>query len=133
MGKVMSYERALQVHQEWLEKRERKKAREAERAKREEEKRKKRIAKDAELRKKREAKQAEELAKKEELASKQLQRQMRTIPTNYKKWIANDSNDGELYTLYELQHIEELYPEETGRINWREWCKSINEFKRKYN
>lgn len=26
-----------------------------------------------------------------------------------------------LYSLYELQHIEELYPEEEGRINWKLW------------
>lgn len=38
----------------------------------------------------------------------------------------------DLYTLYELQHIEELYPEEQGRINWDVWNKLIEE-SRKWN
>lgn len=128
----MSYERALQVHKEWLERQARKKAREQARARREEEERKKRIAKDAEIRKRREEKQAELQRKMEEEEAERLARQMRTIPISHKKWMARERDDSELYTLYELQHIEELYPEESGRINWSVWAKVVNEFKRNY-
>ena len=32
--------------------------------------------------------------------------------------IERDTREEDLYTEYELRHIEELYPEETGRIRW---------------
>lgn len=35
-----------------------------------------------------------------------------------------------LYSLYELQHIEELYPEEEGRINWKLWHKLIRKLRK---
>lgn len=42
-----------------------------------------------------------------------------------------DSREEDLYTEYELHHIEELYPEETGRINWSTWERLVNEYRSK--
>lgn len=35
----------------------------------------------------------------------------------------------DLYTLYELQHIEELFPGEMGRINWNLWNYLVNKLR----
>ena len=40
--------------------------------------------------------------------------------------IERDAREDDLYTLEELKNIEELYPEETGRINWSAWDRIIN-------
>ena len=45
--------------------------------------------------------------------------------------IEREPDEEKLYTLQELQHIEELYPEEEGRINWIVWNKLISKFKKK--
>ena len=42
-----------------------------------------------------------------------------------------ESREEDLYTEYELHHIEELYPEETGRINWSSWTRLVNEYRSK--
>lgn len=42
-----------------------------------------------------------------------------------------ESREEDLYTEYELHHIEELYPEETGRINWSSWERLVNEYRSK--
>lgn len=47
------------------------------------------------------------------------------------RWI-QDSPTNNLYTKYELEHIEELYPNEEGRINWKAFNKSVMEFKKKW-
>ena len=41
------------------------------------------------------------------------------------------SAEEDLYTLYELQHIEELFPDEPGRINWKIWNYLVNKLKNK--
>lgn len=38
----------------------------------------------------------------------------------------------DLYTKYELEHIEELYPEEKGRINWLKWNEVVEECRRMF-
>lgn len=38
----------------------------------------------------------------------------------------------DLYTKYELEHIEELYPEEKGRINWLRWNEVVEECRRMF-
>lgn len=121
MGKVMSYERALEVHKEWKERQARKKAREQARAQREEEERKKRIAKDAEIRKRREEKQAELQRKMEEEEAERFAMEARTMSIYHKKWMVRERDDNELYTKDELEHIDELYPEETGRLTEKYW------------
>lgn len=35
--------------------------------------------------------------------------------------VERDTTEEDLYTLYELQNIEKLYPNEYGRINWSVW------------
>ena len=39
-------------------------------------------------------------------------------------------SDDELYTKYELEHIEELFPKEHGRINWELWQRLVPTVKR---
>lgn len=39
-------------------------------------------------------------------------------------------DEDNLYSLYELQHIEELHPEEEGRINWIVWNKLIDKYRK---
>lgn len=47
------------------------------------------------------------------------------------KWMEKKYSDYYgLYTKYELQHIEELFPEEEGRINWEVWMKGVEEGRR---
>lgn len=41
------------------------------------------------------------------------------------------SAEEDLYSLYELQHIEELFPDEPGRINWKIWNYLVNKLKNK--
>ena len=47
--------------------------------------------------------------------------------------IARENREDSLYTKYELQHIEDLYPEETGRINWKLWNILITKLRKKFN
>lgn len=50
----------------------------------------------------------------------------RTLPLHiYGQMIERDTNEEELYTLDELKNIEELYPNEIGRIRWDVWDKLI--------
>ena len=42
------------------------------------------------------------------------------------KWQLWETNESDLYTLDELKNIEELYPNETGRIRWDVWEKLTN-------
>lgn len=37
----------------------------------------------------------------------------------------------DIYTKYELEHIEELYPEEQGRINWIKFYEIVEKIKNK--
>lgn len=39
----------------------------------------------------------------------------------------------DLYTLYELQNIEKLYPNEYGRINWSVWFALVEKTHEKLN
>lgn len=57
----------------------------------------------------------------------QKQTQPETKETHYRQisitiyhsnFFERETREEELYSKYELQHIEELYPEEVGRINW---------------
>ena len=110
MGRTMSYERALEVYRDWKKVQERKKQRKQE----QEKKRLEEIKRQAEIRKKREKKLEEQRKKEEEKREKKEWERARTIDMS--DWILKDS--GDLYTEYELRHIEELYPREKGRINW---------------
>ena len=40
------------------------------------------------------------------------------------------SAEEDLYSLYELQHIEELFPDELGRINWTIWNSLVNKLRK---
>lgn len=53
------------------------------------------------------------------------------VPIYHTNDMERDSREEDLYTEYELHHIEELYPEETGRINWSTWERLVNEYKSK--
>lgn len=44
--------------------------------------------------------------------------------------VEREPNEDNLYSLYELQHIEELFPEEEGRINWIIWNKIIDKYRK---
>ncbi len=44
--------------------------------------------------------------------------------------VERETNEENLYSLYELQHIEELFPEEEGRINWIVWDKLIDKYRK---
>jgi len=44
--------------------------------------------------------------------------------------VERETNEDNLYSLYELQHIEELFPEEEGRINWIVWNKLIDKYRK---
>lgn len=136
MGKLRTIEQQLEAHRKWLEQREKRKAREEEWARKRAEKEKLKEAK----RKEREAKrqqmllqtrQKEEQRREEQEANRQ-QRENRTIPIYHRKWMVRERYDEELYTKYELEHIEELYPEEQGRINFDVFWRLVNEFKEKY-
>ncbi|MBP5421125.1 MAG: hypothetical protein J6Y78_01655 [Paludibacteraceae bacterium] len=113
MGKVMSYERALQVHKEWKEVQARKKARKEEQERRRQEE----IRKAAEIRKKREKKLEEERLKKQQKEEEYQWKKDREIEMD--DWILYDT--GALYSKYEMLHLDELYPNEKGRLSDRFW------------
>lgn len=46
--------------------------------------------------------------------------------------IARENREDSLYTMYELQHIEDLYPEETGRINWKLWNILVTKLRKEF-
>lgn len=46
--------------------------------------------------------------------------------------IARENREDSLYTMYELQHLEDLYPEESGRINWSLWYKLIEKLRKEF-
>lgn len=46
--------------------------------------------------------------------------------------IARENREDSLYTMYELQHIEDLYPEESGRINWKLWNILVTKLRKKF-
>lgn len=43
-----------------------------------------------------------------------------------------EPREEDMYTKYELEHIEELYPEEKGRINWLKWNEVVEECRRMF-
>lgn len=43
-----------------------------------------------------------------------------------------EPREEDMYTKYELEHIEELYPEENGRINWLKWNEVVEECRRMF-
>lgn len=50
---------------------------------------------------------------------------------NYQdRWMLWETNESDLYTLDELKNIEELYPNETGRIRWDVWNQVVSETKK---
>ena len=53
------------------------------------------------------------------------------VPIYHTNDMERESREEDLYTEYELHHIEELYPEETGRINWSSWERLVNEYRSK--
>lgn len=53
------------------------------------------------------------------------------IPIYKTNDMQREAREEDLYTEYELKHIEELYPEETGRINWSSWERLVNEYRSK--
>lgn len=79
---------------------------------------------------------AREAVKKElKKKQKQLQQQQQIITVEHKSVIIADVNyyqhltDDELYTKEELMNIEQLYPNETGRINWNFYNYLVNKTK----
>ena len=46
--------------------------------------------------------------------------------------IARENREDSLYTKYELQHVEDLYPEETGRINWKLWNILVTKLRKEF-
>ena len=120
----MSYERALEVYKNWKVVQERKKQRKEE----QEKKRLEEIRHQAEIRKKREQKLEEQRKKEQEKIDKMEWERARTIDMS--DWILEDK--GGLYTKYELEHIEELFPREKCRINWDLFDKLIEEAREKW-
>lgn len=53
------------------------------------------------------------------------------VPIYHTNDMERESREEDLYTEYELRHIEELYPEESGRINWSSWFRLVNEYRSK--
>ena len=69
-------------------------------------------------------------AKEEALEAKEddsVSKLRRDIQIYHQKFIERESKEDDLYTLYELQHIEELYPNERGRIKWHNWEKIVEQ------
>lgn len=134
MGRTRTYLEALEAHRKWKEQQARKKAREEEwarkRAEREllkQEKQKEREAKrqQAELQQKQKEEEQERI--KRERYEWDKQRDISDI-----KWMEKKYSDYYgLYSKYELQHIEELFPEETGRLSDR-FFEIIEEAKKEY-
>lgn len=119
MGKVRSYNEALEAHRKWKQVQARKKEKEEQkRLKREEE-----IKKDAERRHRREEK-AERKRKEEEERkwNKRLREMRRPDPSH--------ATSGDIYTEEELRNLEQLYPNEVGRLTERYW-EIIDELKSK--
>ena len=133
MGRTRTYLEALEAHRKWKEQQARKKAREEEwarkRAEREllkQEKQKEREARrqQAELQQKQKEEEQERI--KRERYEWDKQRDISDI-----KWMEKKYSDYYgLYSKYELQHIEELFPEESGRINWSVWNALVEEGKK---
>ena len=76
---------------------------------------------------------AQESIKKELLKKKKKENKIQP-PTKTKKiqptnTIERETPENKLYSLFELQHIEELYPDEEGRICWTKWNELIRNFK----
>ncbi len=69
-------------------------------------------------------------ARKRRIKEKRLEYIERTVSI-YGGWLEREPREEDLYTEYELKHIEELYPEETGRINWSSWTRLVNEYRSK--
>lgn len=101
--------------------------------------------KEREKRKQREIYKKASEAVKKELDNKlstiiKLTSQKRNKPTQIKplttyhvyntNTIERYSAEEDLYTLYELQHIEELFPDEPGRINWKIWNYLVNKLRK---
>lgn len=55
-----------------------------------------------------------------------------TFQVNGSNIIARENREDALYTMYELQHIENLYPEESGRINWSVWEELSNKLQKEF-
>lgn len=126
MGKVMSGERLQQLLAERKRINENKRLKEEERAR----KRAIEIEKDKQQREKRMLKKQAIEEKKIKKEEDEHARRMHEFNPNFFKttsrWFVGETPINELYTLYELQHIEELYPKEKGRINWEIWNKLIS-------
>lgn len=82
---------------------------------------------------------AQESIKKELLKKKKKENKIQP-PTKTKKTntfisiynsptIERETPENKLYSLFELQHIEELYPNEEGRICWTKWNELIQNYK----
>lgn len=84
------------------------------------------LARDRMLRRK--ALEEEKRKKREKEDAKKKYITSRTVSVYNEKWIEREAREEDLYTEYELHHIEELYPEETGRINWSVWERLVNEY-----
>lgn len=126
MGKVMSGERLQQLLAERKRINENKRLKEEERAR----KRAIEIEKDRQQREKRMLKKQAIVERKIKKEEDEHARRMHEFNPNFFKttsrWFVGETPINELYTLYELQHIEELYPMEKGRINWEIWNKLIS-------
>ena len=53
----------------------------------------------------------------------------RTVSVYNEKYTEREPREEDLYTKEELMNIE-LFPEETGRINWEYWNKLVSEVKK---
>ena len=54
------------------------------------------------------------------------------VPIYHTNDMEREMREEDLYTEYELHHIEELYPEESGRIDWSSWFRLVNEYRSKF-
>ena len=53
----------------------------------------------------------------------------RTVTVYHTRYVEKGFDESELYSKYELQNIEKLYPNEQGRINWTLFKKLVEETK----
>lgn len=61
-----------------------------------------------------------------------LYEQQRTILIYHTRYIQKFTDDEEIYSKYELQNIEKLYPKETGRLNWDFFYHLVEETKNSF-
>lgn len=56
-----------------------------------------------------------------------------TVSIYHSNLIERELDENELYTKEELQNIETLYPNETGRINWTVYQQLVNKLQNSFN